>query len=167
MEIGRYSKFIEIVSYSLQYIIDGMVIQPQQSAKQFSTEAKKWHTGLIKDIWPGLNVNVGVNKKSHTHSQDATAPLFEITLHLNESKVVFSPSLEESSNGTNFQSILYSLINDILETSTYIPRIIDESLLSEYKTHKYSIKVIDTLEEELKQQRQEGEFPIKYTRYLR
>lgn len=144
-----------------------MAIKPGQSKKGF-IEAKKWNSRLLEDMHFGLNIYNTQKTDNSRNSQSFTAvpilqshipstnALFEIQLQLDDCKIVFIPSLEHTNNENNFHNIFSTLIKNILETNSHIPRIIHKSLISEYRKYLNNMEEIDALNKELMQQEKEG-----------
>lgn len=145
-----------------------MTIKPGQLEKGF-TEANNWSSGLLADMRFEFNIYNTKTIHNNGKAQACTAEtkfqsdapsmnaLFEIQLQLDDLKIVFLPSVAQSNDANNFHNIFSTLIKNILETSSYIPRIIHKSLISEYRNHLDNMEEIDAMNMELMQQEKEGE----------
>jgi len=61
----------------------------------------------------------------------SNAPLFEASLELQEPELVFTPSLDSTTEG-NFRSIIQGIIEEIIELSKLMPRICKKNNAHDY-----------------------------------
>ena len=58
----------------------------------------------------------------YQNCSNSSLPLFEVKLELKNNRIDFTPSFDHD-NKNNFLMTVESLVNDILDTTKYIPRI--------------------------------------------